>query len=146
MRKTFWALPLAVLLVSCGPKEAAQTGDETRSAAGEVRPGTTVDDKVSSSNDPVDWKRFDVERKTDALITIYWDNPKIQAEVNLRDMFGNPVASATHASGATKDQISTNLKDGTWFLEIKAKSGASVYTLEVILGGETTSNGVPRPE
>jgi hypothetical protein len=146
MNRCFQFLLLATTLAACGPKDATQTGDETRSAATEIRPGTTVDDKVSSSADPVDWKKFDVESKTEAMVTIYWDNPSIKAETNVRDMFGGIVATLSHTPGAAMDQVKTTLKDGSYYLELKALSGTSVYTVELVLGGETNPYGVPRPE
>lgn len=146
MHRIIPSLLFAALLAACGPKDASQTGDETRSAAVELRAGTTVDDKIDASRDPVDWKRFEVEARTEAMITLYWDNPSIKAETNVRDMFGGVEATLQHTPGAAMDQVKTTLKDGTHFLEIKALSGVSVYTVELVLGGETNPYGVPRPE
>lgn len=137
---------LLALLLSCGPKgPTAQTGDETRSAAQEIRPGTT-DDKVSKSDDPVDWKRFEVESRSPVTIEIYWDDPSVESVVTLRDMFGGVVAEVTHAKDAPKDTLGPlTLNDGTWFLEIRCLDGASVYTVDLIIGSADTF-GVPRPE
>jgi len=144
IRKATMLTSLLPLLMCGGPKE--ETGDEVKSAAVEIPTGTTVDDKVSSSGDPVDWKRFEVEVRTPAKIGIYWDNPDISAEVTLRDIFGGPVGSVVHAKGAPADYITAELRDGTYFLEIRAKQGSSVYTVEVLLGEASSNSGVPRPE
>jgi len=132
-----------------GPKEASvETGDETKSAARDMTPGTLVDDKVSKSEDPVDWRRFTVEEQTPATLNIYWDNPKVGAKVGIRDMFGGTVAELVHASGAEKDGLANvTLKEGTYFVEVACTSGASVYTLELFLGSATGGSfGIPRPE
>ena len=138
---------LVLAAIACGPKEAPQTGDESRSAALEILPGTTVDDKIDKAKDPVDCKRFTVEDKTPATVNIYFDNPSVGAEVTLRDMFGGAVGMVKHQAAADKDSIANViLKDGTYFLEIAATKGASVYTIEVMLGNDSGSLGIPRPE
>ena len=143
-----WIVVPMFLMVACGPKgPPAIIGDETKSAAQEIRPNTTVDDKVSKADDPVDWKRFNVEERTPATITLYWDDPTVEAVVTLRDMFGGIVGELKHAPGAPKDSLAKlTLAEGTWFLEIRAEAGASVYTLEVQLGSDNNTLGVPRPE
>jgi hypothetical protein len=129
-----------------GPKESEKTGDETKSAAVEIPTGTTVDDKITAGEDPVDWKRFEVETRSPARIGIWWDNPDVAAEVTVRDMFGGAVGRAVHSKGAPKDEITADLRDGTYFIEVVAKNGKSVYTIEVMLGDQPSSSGVPRPE
>jgi predicted small lipoprotein YifL len=138
---------LAIALAACGPKgPAAKTGDETRSAAGELRSGVTADDKVSKPDDPVDWKRFEVDARSPATVNIYWDDPSVEAVVTLRDMFGGPVAEVTHAKDAPQDTLGpVTLAEGTWFLQIVCTGGASVYTVEVTVGS-ADAYGVPRPE
>ena len=127
---------------------ASETGDETKSAAKDITPGALVDDKVSKADDPADWKRFVVEQATSATLNIYWDNPKVGAKVGIRDMFGASVGEMKHQSGAEKDTLSgISLNEGTYFIEVAATAGASVYTLELFLGGSGASPyGIPRPE
>lgn len=142
-------LVLVVFVFGCsGAKESEKTGDETRSGSVPIQPGTTFDDKVAEKDDPVDWKRFEVEEKTPAQISVYWDNPKIKAKIILRDWTAGPVSEVIHQTDAEKDTISTILKDGTYFLEIQALKGASVYTVELILGDPEESSflNIPRPE
>ncbi|NOZ02344.1 MAG: hypothetical protein GXP54_10705 [Deltaproteobacteria bacterium] len=140
---------LAPIVMSCKPKIPPATGDETRSAAVEMVPGITTDDKVSAKWDAVDWKRFNVDSPTPATVNVYWDDSSVGAKITLRDMFGGAVAEVDHAEGAKKDSLSgISLKQGTYFLEIEATSGASVYTVELFLGDPNAggSYGVPRPE
>jgi hypothetical protein len=139
-------IPVLAAAACGGPRETEKTGDETRSAAVEILPGTTVDDKISAGDDKVDWKRFVVDEATTCMVNMYWDNPAVSAKVTVRDMFGGPVAELAHQPAAEKDSAEFRLKDGTYFLEIVAASKASVYTVELILGGQSGSYGVPRPE
>ncbi len=140
---------LLAFAAACRPPEGETTGDEARSGAVEIRPGVLHDDKVAARGDPVDFKRFQVGQVTPCTINVYWDNPAIAAHLVLRDMFGGTVAEVTHAKGVGKDTLGpVSLKDGTFFLEIAAKSGASVYTVELFLGDPETmgSEAIPWPE
>ncbi|MBL6975875.1 MAG: hypothetical protein ISR64_09110 [Deltaproteobacteria bacterium] len=143
------ALLMTPVAFACKPKIPPATGDETRSAAGEIVPGITTDDKVSAKWDAVDWKRFAVNTPTPATVNVYWDNPGVKARITVRDMFGGPVAEMDHAVDAPRDTMSgLSLREGTYFLEIEAKGGSSVYTVELFLGDPEAggSYGVPRPE
>jgi hypothetical protein len=105
-----------------------------------------VDDKVSKPDDPVDWKRFEVESRSPATVAVYWDDPTVEAVVTLRDMFGGPVAEVTHAKEAPKDVIGpVTLAEGTWFVQIACTGGSSIYTIEATVGS-ADAYGVPRPE
>lgn len=143
---------LAALLgvaAACRVPEGESSGDEARSGAVEIRPGVLADDHVAARGDPVDFKRFHVGQVTPCTINVYWDNPAIEARLTLRDMFGGTVAEVTHAKGAGKDTIGPiALRDGTFFLEIAARSGSSVYTVELFLGDPETmgSEAIPWPE
>lgn len=144
MTRAAIALPLLALALACGG--AQRTGDEIRSGATELVIGVTADDKVSSKDDEVDWKRFHVSTTTPAIVRVYWDNPDIEARVALRDMFGAPLAEVRHAPGAPSDGLpEVRLGEGTYYVEITATKGASVYTLDLVLGGPSSA-GVPRPE
>ncbi len=142
-------LAVAMLPAGCRVPEGEATGDEARSGAVEIRSGVLQDDKVAARGDPVDFKRFQVGQVTPCTINIYWDNPALAARLVLRDMFGGTVAEVAHVKGSAKDTVGpVTLKDGTFFLEIAAKSGASVYTVEMFLGDPETvgSEAIPWPE
>lgn len=143
------ALLLASAALACKPKIPPATGDETRSAASEIVPGITADDKVSAKWDAVDWKRFAVNTPTPATVNVYWDDPTVDARVTVRDMFGGAVGEMDHAAGAPRDTLAgLSLREGTYFLQVEARSGSSVYTVELFLGDPEAggSYGVPRPE
>jgi len=144
MARTPRLLPLLALTLACGG--AQRTGDEIRSGAAELTIGVTVDDKVSSKDDEVDWKRFHVSTTTPAIVRAYWDNPDVEARLALRDMFGSPLAEVRHVPGAPSDSLpEVRLAEGTYYIEIAASKGTSVYTLDLVLGGPSSA-GVPRPE
>lgn len=135
---------LALALAACGG--AQRTGDENRSGATELTIGLTTDDKVSKGDDEVDWKRFHVASPTTGVVTVYWDEPAVGARITLRDMFGAPLAEVRHTLGAPSDVLpEARLGEGTFYVEIVATKGASVYTVELTLGGPSSA-GVPRPE
>lgn len=134
--------------VSCrsGPPET--TGDEVRTAAVDLPVGRTVDDKVCDDTDPVDWKRFTVpSERSPVKISIYWDNPKIEAVLRIVSYYGVKMAEVEHKEGAGMEQWQGELNQGTYFVEIRAKDECSVYTVELLVG-DIVSNpyGVPRPE
>ena len=138
------AVLAACCIVACGG--AQKTGDETRSGATEIRPGLTFDDKVAASKDPSDWKRFRVDSTVQAVVVVHWDNPSVKGRVSLKDQFGATLAEARQKGGTPSVSLpETRLQEGTYFVEVAASKGSSVYTLEVRLGGPS-SFGVPRPE
>lgn len=124
--------------------------DATRSYATEIPVNSTVDDRVAFyEKDKSDWKRFTINEKTTALINIYWDDPEIVSQINLYDQFGGKMRELKHQKGAEKDSIKDLLLNGgTYFVEITAQKGSSVYTIEVLTGDMTqgTGYGIPRPE
>jgi hypothetical protein len=139
---------MLLFLASCRPPEGEMTGDEGRSGAKTIVSGGTYDDKVASKGDPVDYKRFEVEKACPLTLNIYWDNPEIKATVAILDYFGGEVRRINHEEPRQKDTIELPvIKDGIYFVEIRALKKSSVYTVELILGGEDTgAGGVPRPE
>jgi hypothetical protein len=141
------ALLLALALPACRPPEGVKTGDETMSGAGPALAGTTVDDKVSAKDDPVDWRRFEIEEAGPVSLDLYWDDPDVKAVIRLHGRFGEVIQELEHAAAAPKDTLSNpRLSDGTYFVQVEARKGASVYTLEIVAGDGNGSAGVPRPE
>jgi hypothetical protein len=144
MTRALLALPFLAAAVACGG--AQRTGDESRSGAVDLVLGLTADDKVSSKDDETDWKRFHVDGPTTAIVTVYWDQPDVGARLALRDQFGAPLAEVRHAAGAPSDSLpEVRLAEGTYYVEVTATKGESVYTLDVQVGGPSSA-GVPRPE
>ncbi|MBM4386663.1 MAG: T9SS type A sorting domain-containing protein [Deltaproteobacteria bacterium] len=144
---TLYSLSLA--LSSCGPSYPPDT-DATRSYAMEIPLNSTADDRVAFyEKDKSDWKRFTISEKTTALINIHWDDPEITRQVNLYDQFGGKMRELNHQKGVEKDSIKDiSFNAGTYFVEITAQKGSSVYTVEVLTGDMTqgTGYGIPRPE
>lgn len=146
MNRAWLFLPFLALALALACGGAQRSGDEARSGAQELIIGVTADDKVSAKQDPVDWKRFSIEGATSAILTLHWDNPAVGARVSLRDMFGAPLAEAKHVASAPSDSLpEVRLGEGTYYVEVTATSGESVYTLDLQLGGPSSA-GVPRPE
>lgn len=150
MRLSFSILVFFASAIACRPPQGEATGDEGWSGAGDIQPYVLVDDKVAARGDPTDFKRFRIEEPTPVTINVYWDNPEIRARVALYDQFGGLLAQVEHPKGAEKDTLGpVDLKqEGTYFVEISAKAGASVYTIELISGNPDEGGGsqVPFPE
>lgn len=144
-RLLFVLLSLATLLAACGPGFDEKTGgDGTRGEAREVRVDAAIDDRVSAEQgDNTDWKKFELDDAAKVTVKFWWDEPGIKVSITLRDELGQKLTSMTHASGQREEALGPiKLKGGSYFLEIAAGGGASVYTFEVQTGGA----GTPTPD
>ncbi len=124
--------------------------DDRRSAAKPMDMGGIADDKVDpAAGDSTDWKKFSLVTDDTVTVTVYFDNPTVDAKVALRDAFGSDLKKCVKE--ADKDCVLTiDLKGGTYFVGVEAGEQASVYTVSVELGsGKIAGTGGyddPRPE
>jgi hypothetical protein len=113
-------------------------GDEMRGGAEAVDLGIAFDDRVSASHgDATDWKVLELKDGGEVTIQIWWDDPEIEATLQVRGEQAGKLAGLAHQEGARTDKLGPlKLPAGKTYIEIKAESGGSVYTLEVKkLGG-----------
>lgn len=141
----------AMALGACGPgMDEKSGGDESRGAAKEVKLDEPFDDRVSAEEgDHTDWKTFNLEGQTSVFFQIWWDNKNVDAAVSVRDQFGAVQGQLTHRKGQRKDILGPIvLGEGAWFIEIKAKEGSSVYTMELRTKAaqKTKSGGDDKPD
>ena len=117
-------------------------GDESRGAAKEVALDEPFDDRVSAEEgDHTDWKTFTLESRKSVFFQIWWDNPNVDGYISVRDQFGAVQGQLTHKKGQRKDLLGpVVLSEGAWFIEIQAREGSSVYTMEL----KTTGAGAPK--
>jgi len=131
-------IPLVPLLVACGPGFDESTGgDGSRGEAREVKVDKATDDRVSAEQgDNTDWKKFVLDDEAKVTIHFWWDNPSVKVATSLRDELGQKLASLKHAGGQREEVLGpVKLKAGTYFIEVAASDGNSVYTFEVQTGG-----------
>ena len=126
-------------------------GDHVRGKAKPIEIGSTHDDHVSAyGGDHTDWKSFSLPDASLLEVHAYWDDPSIRAVVNVRDQFGGRIFELKHKQGRREDHwTDIRMRDGEFYLEVVAKRGASVYTLELKQRGgssEVRSNDVDAPE
>ena len=157
-RKKFWTRMVLLALVglaivACGPGPNDHSGgDETRAGAVPIEVGEVATGRLSRPDgDATDWKRFTVSRPGVMTIRVHWDNPNIEATVNLVDAFGASIERVARDRDERMDVIVQRLQDGDYFLELNTRSGASVYTIEIVSGEATAPGRVPghrdpRPE
>tara|TARA_B100000579_G_scaffold414265_1_gene407714 strand:+ start:339 stop:842 length:504 start_codon:yes stop_codon:yes gene_type:complete len=148
------ALGLGICLLGCGPgRDSSSGGDQSIATAKVIVPGIPSTDRISAEQyDNTDWKKFEFDQVRGRVqVDIYWDEPDLEAVVNLRDQFGAVVFAWRHVKGRQHESYSDiRVREGVYYLEIKCASGETVYTLEVtdLSTGKGGRGGfdVPPPE
>lgn len=134
-------------LMACGGFDFDEQtgGDGTRGEAREIQVGPTLDDRLSAlQGDNTDWKKFTLTDGGKLVVKFWWDDPSISATVTLRDELGQKLEAMKHAKGQGQDALGpVQVAAGTYYLEIVASEGASVYTYELHLG---EGGGTPTPD
>jgi len=134
-------LPTIAITTGCGLFESNldknSGGDHVRGKAKAIEIGQTHDDYVSAPDgDHTDWKSFSLPDTALLEVHAYWDNPEINAVVNVRDQFGGRIFELKHTAGKREDHwTDIRMRDGDFYLEVIAKRGSSVYTLELKRAG-----------
>lgn len=158
-----WGSPLilsclySVIITGCGAfgtnRDTNSGGDHVRGKAKPLELGVTHDDHVSASDgDHTDWKSFSLPDPTLLEVHAYWDDPSVDVVVNVRDQFGGRIFELKHKRGQREDHWrDIRMRDGEFYLEVVAKRGASVYTLElkkteIGFGTPTERGTTDRPE
>ena len=124
-------------------KDEKSGGDNVRGKAKPLPLNATVDDHVSADDgDHTDWKSFAIAGTTKAVLDVWWDDPAVEATVYVRDQFGGKIFELEHKRGKRHDHFpGIKFREGEYFLEIACESGASVYTLELIVAGGSDAPG-----
>lgn len=139
---------LFTVVAACGgigPDERSG-GDSGRGDAKPAALDTLLYDRVSlEQGDATDWKKFEIEDAVKAKIKLWWDDPKaIGAVVELRDQGGDKIADLKHDRTAASEILGpVKLKEGVYFLRVKASGGASVYSYEISTGSGDSGDPVP---
>lgn len=144
-----WGLT-AVLLVAmavhasgCAMAMDRKSGeDQSRAGAKEVKLNKLHYDRLAArEGDHTDWKTFKVEGDARVTVDVWWDDPSVEARVQLKDQVGRVMARAEHELGSRKDSVGpVSLEAGQYYLQVRLTDGASVYTVDV----HTESGAAPR--
>lgn len=116
-------------------------GDHVRGKAAPMTLDDTFDDHVSPDDgDHTDWKTFEVPGDMKVDFHAWWDDPSIDVTIHVRDQFAGRVYELNHESGKRHDEWpDMALRGGQYYLEVVAKRGSSVYTIEIKPRGGVTS-------
>ena len=144
-RQTFGTSLLVMSLIGSGCAAFGSNldnnsgGDHVRGKAKPIELGRTHDDHISAPDgDHTDWKSFALPDATLIEVHAYWDDPSVDAIVNVRDQFGGRIFELKHVRGQKEDHwTDIRMRDGEFYLEVVAKRGSSVYTLELKASGDT---------
>ena len=137
MRTALAAATLAAIFsASCAPgPEESSSPDAYRHEATEIPLEKWItDDFDGSSGDTTDWKSFKLEQPTDVVITVVFEEDKVEAEVGLYDRYGMPVAEdRKRKSDNSRIILKGALPQGLNFVRVAAESSRdrSNYTLQV---------------
>ncbi len=145
MRKIVVGVLISVFTCGCfGVMDEKSGGDHVRGKAKEVLLNTTHDDHVSADDgDHTDWKKFNIPAEMKVTLDAYWDDPSVDALIRVKDQFGGAIFELKHERGKMRDNWpNMKMREGEFYLEVVAKRGASVYTLELTTGA---SGGTVRP-
>jgi hypothetical protein len=126
----------ALVVFGCGEEKKDPTGDDKREKAVKMALATPVHDRIApAEGDEVDWKAFDVPvYETRATLRAFWDDPDSAVTVVIRDQFGGQMYRLDHEfRKRTETWGNIPVRKGQYYLEIRGKTGATVYTLEVLL-------------
>ncbi len=145
-----WLSVAALLLAAgCGVAFDEKSGDDAkRGGAVQIPLNAPTDDRVDASGgDHTDWKAFVLEEAAEATLRVWWDSPGLEATISVRNPEARSEVSETHRPGSRRDVIGpVQLPAGTYFVQVQATEGASVYTLEVLAGDSAgAGSGGGRP-
>jgi hypothetical protein len=145
-------LALLLILLACSGEVGGPPEDDAIQTALPMEVNGILDDRVSADDDALDWKYFQYEVQQDLYLLFFFDEPGVKVEMTLFTGAGNRVASLAHDPSNEFDLLQVpDLRQGRYYLQIEAESGASVYTIRssagempMLLG--SGPNTEPRPE
>ena len=137
-----WPTVIPMLLVlaltlgsACGVAFDEMSGEDAkRGGATQIALNAPIDDRVdAATGDNTDWKAFVLDEAAEATLRVWWDSPGLEATVVVRNPEARSEIAETHRPGSRRDVIGpVQLPAGTYFVQVQATEGASVYTLEVL--------------
>ncbi|MCA9563350.1 MAG: hypothetical protein KC561_07665 [Myxococcales bacterium] len=154
MVRSVFALALALLATTgcsnVGPNDNSRR-DAQRAGAQEIPLDTAVTDAINfAGGDATDWKAFNVTEAGEYTMEFFFDNPIVNATIDLHNQYGERLESLTHNVNGPSDVMTVNLREvGTYYLRFNTTQYRSTYSLRVYQGRPTQANTPteePRPE
>ena len=150
VQHTLLHLIAITFVFGCGAAlDAKSGGDHLPGKAKEIYVGKTHDDRISAPDgDHTDWKTFTLRNDATVAINAYWDNPKVESAVRVKDELRKQLYVRHHKNEQKENHWKgIKLKAGVYYLQISASSGASVYTIEITseVGG-SDNDSIELPE
>jgi hypothetical protein len=144
-RATCLVFFLALCLLGCASSwDKKSGGDNSIGTARPIALGTPVTDRISDRlNDNTDWKVFEIsDARARLKISLYWDDPKVEASFVLRDQFNQPVLRRTHKKGVAVEQYpGIMVREGKYYVQVVCSRRGSVYTMEI--SNESSKSDAP---
>jgi hypothetical protein len=126
---------LALLTACSGGPESNSGPDAFRHEAVEVAIEKWITDDIDgSSGDTTDWMTFKIEATTAVVVTVVFEEDKVEAEVGLYDRYGMPVAEdSKRKSDNSRIILKGELPQGMNFVRVAAANTRerSNYTLQI---------------
>jgi hypothetical protein len=150
VQHTLLHLIAITFVFGCGAAlDAKSGGDHLPGKAKEIYIGKTHDDRISAPDgDHTDWKTFTLRSNATVVINAYWDNPKVESTVQVKNELRKQLYVRHHTNGQKENHWGRiNLKAGEYYLQITANKGASGYTIEITskVGG-SDNDSIELPE
>ena len=138
-RNSLLALAFPALLLGAGCGGGQKDPDATRGGAKPIATVGVETDKIDADKgDYLDYKLIQVPDRGLLTINIHWDRPRISGRVQLMDKFGMVLETKERNQNTATDTISRPVRaNETYFIEIMAEEGASVYSIATTFSGAT---------
>ena len=138
MRAGLAMVVAALAVIAClqwGSPSAAGSrtpdSNDTPETATPVSPGVPISDSVNITDDQYDFYRLDGVLAGQAVrAAVGWSSPSASLNLSIRDTAGNNL-TAVSQGGQLRGDTALAPQNGTYFIEVKAHSGASDYMLDV---------------
>ena len=109
-------------------------GDQNRAQAIEIDLNQDTHDSISATaGDHTDWKKFIIPMDTSVTVIFFWDSPYSEITISIRDQAGRRLYRLRKTKGQEQNQWrGLRLREGMHYLEIRAHTLGSVYTLKIV--------------
>ena len=130
---------LAVAMSGCRTGPEQNSGEDAyRNVAVEAPIGSFIyDDFAGPEGDMTDWRRFELDKPTEVILTVVVENEKAEAAVGLYNTYGEPIAEDyKRAADSARLTVKGVAPRGTVFVKIAAGQTRyrSNYTMTIKLG------------
>ena len=132
-------LTLLSTLLGCRTGPEANSGEDAyRNMAIEAPVGSFIyDDFAGPEGDATDWRRFELAKPTEVIVTVVFENEKAEATVGIYDTYGMSITEDyKRAADSARMTLKGVAPQGTVFVKVAAGKTRyrSNYTMTIKLG------------